>query len=249
MFAGRYLWWMLIALAVFLFFAMSFDYVTWATVATSSCARVAGSCGPLILMMTGTIKPVGYYIAGGIILVVTFARIHHIGLSWLWCLFVLVLFAASAPFPLLLANVWTGQMNSEMVMQNLPVAFPFLVVFCTYIGWSFEEGAGRPLGRWRWLRVAIRLSALYGVMAALAQTPSFAWIPGRLLGMPWLSVRLATWQPKLETALTLGVSDDRLANFALAVFALALAASLFGLRIEDLRARLTTPFMLKGSRH
>jgi uncharacterized membrane protein YhaH (DUF805 family) len=248
MFAGRYLWWMLIALAVFLFFAMSFDYVTWATVATSSCARVAGSCGPLILMMTGTIKPIGYYIAGGIILVITFARIHHIGMSWLWCLFVLVLFGASAPFPLLLANVWTGQMNAEMVMQSLPVAFPFLVVFCTYIGWSFEDGGGRPLGPWRWLRVAIRLSALYGAMIALAQTPTFAWMPGRLLDMPSLSVLLAIWQPKLETALTLGALDDRLAYLALAVFSTALAASLFGPRIEDLRARLMTPFMLKGSR-
>lgn len=97
--------------------------------------------------MTGTIKPVGYYIAGNVILVVTFARIHHIRPELaLVRLFVLVLFVASAPFPLLLANVWTGQMNSEMVMQNLPVAFPFLVVFCTYIGWSFEDGAGRPLG-------------------------------------------------------------------------------------------------------
>jgi uncharacterized membrane protein YhaH (DUF805 family) len=248
MFAGRYLWWMLIALAVFLFFAMSFDYVTWATVATSSCARVAGSCGPLILMMTGTIKPIGYYIAGGIILVVTFARIHHIGMSWLWCLFVLALFGASAPFPLLLANVWTGQMNSEMVMEKLPVAFPFLVVFCTYIGWSFEDGTGRPLGRWRWLRVTIRLSALYGALAALAQTPAFAWMPGRLFDMPSLSVLLATWQPKLEAALTLGALDDRLAYLALAVFSVALAGSLFATGIETLGARLTAPFMLKGSR-
>ncbi len=248
MFAGRYLWWMLIALAVFLFFAMSFDYVTWATVATSSCARVAGSCGPLILMMTGTIKPIGYYIAGGIILVVTFARIHHIGMSWLWCLFVLVLFGASAPFPLLLANVWTGQMNSEMVMENLPVAFPFLVVFCIYIGWSFEDGAGRPLGPWRRLRVTIRLSALYGALAALAQTPAFAWMTGRLFDMPWLSVLLATWQPKLEAALTLGALDDRLAYLALAVFSVALAASLFASGIENVSARLMAPFMLKGSR-
>ncbi len=248
MFAGRYLWWMLIALAVFLFFAMSFDYVTWATVATSSCARVAGSCGPLILMMTGTIKPIGYYIAGGIILVVTFARIHHIGMSWLWCLFVLVLFGASAPFPLLLANVWTGQMNSEMVMENLPVAFPFLVVFCIYIGWSFEDGAGRPLGPWRRLRITIRLSALYGAPAALAQTPAFAWMPGRLFDMPWLSVLLATWQPKLEAVLTLGALDDRLTYLALAVFSVALAASLFASGIENVSARLMGPFMLKGSR-
>jgi hypothetical protein len=85
-------------------------------------------------------------------------------------------------------------------------------------------------------------------MIALAQTPTFAWMPGRLLDMPSLSVLLAIWQPKLETALTLGALDDRLAYLALAVFSAALATSLFGPRIETLGARLMTPFMLRGSR-
>ena len=111
MFAGRYLWWMLIAMAIFLFFAMCFDYVTWATVATSGCARVAGTCGPIIVTMTGSMKPAGVYLAGSIMLAVTFVRIRYIGMSWLWSAFVLILFIASAPFPLLLANAWTGGSN------------------------------------------------------------------------------------------------------------------------------------------
>lgn len=248
MFAGRYLWWMLIALAVFLFFAMSFDYVTWATVATSSCARVAGSCGPLILTMTGTIKPAGYYVAGAIILVVTFARIHHIRMSWLWCLFVAVLFVGSAPFPLVLANAWTGQLSSEKVLENIPVAFPFLVAFCTYIGWSFEESTSSPLGPWRGLRTLIRVTGAYAALVAIAATPAFAWIPGRLLGLPWLSAFLAAWQPRLDDALRLGSEGDMLACVALAIFSLGLAASLLPDRIDDLRQRFLAPFMLRGSR-
>ena len=59
MFAGRYLWWMLIAIAIFLFFTMCFDYVTWLTVVSSGCARIAGSCGPIIVTMTGSMKPSG----------------------------------------------------------------------------------------------------------------------------------------------------------------------------------------------
>jgi uncharacterized membrane protein YhaH (DUF805 family) len=248
MFAGRYLWWMLIALAVFLFFSMSFDYVTWATVATSGCARIAGSCGPLILTMTGSIKPVGYYLAGAIILVVTFARIHHIGMSWLWCLFVFTLFVASAPFPLLLANAWTGQLNSEKVLENLPVAFPLLVVFCTYIGWSFEEGTAVPLGPWRPLRILIRLSGAYGAMIAIAETPAFAWMPGRLLGLPSLSATLAAWQPHLYDALNAGRDGDMLAYLALAVFAIGMAASLLPANIAELCARFMVQFTPRGSR-
>ncbi|WP_160005220.1 hypothetical protein [Rhizobium sp. 18055] len=248
MFAGRYLWWMLIALAVFLFFSMSFDYVTWATVATSGCARVAGSCGPLILTMTGTFKPAGYYLAGGIILIITFARIHYIGLGWLWCLFAFALFMASASFPLLLANAWTGQLNAEKVLENLPVAFPFLVVFCTYIGWSFEDGGGTPLGPWRRLRVLIRLSGAYGALIAVAVTPAFAWMPGRLLGLPWLSASLAAGQSRLHDALALGAQGDKLAYLALAIFALGLVASLLPGSIENLHARFLAPIMLRGSR-
>jgi uncharacterized membrane protein YhaH (DUF805 family) len=181
MFAGRYLWWMLIALAVFLFFSMSFDYVTWATVATSGCARVAGSCGPLILTMTGTIKPVGYYLAGGIILIVTFARIHYIGLGWLWCLFAFALFVASAPFPLLLANAWTGQLNSEKVLENMPARLSVPGgMFCTYIGWSFEEADARRSARGAGCGCDPPVG-VYGGLIAVAQTPDFAWMPGRLL--------------------------------------------------------------------
>jgi uncharacterized membrane protein YhaH (DUF805 family) len=248
MFAGRYLWWMLIALAVFLFFAMSFDYVTWATVATSGCARIAGSCGPLILTMTGTIKPAGYYLAGGIILAVTFARIHYIGLGWLWCLFAFALFVASAPFPLLLANAWTGQLNSEKVLENIPLAFPFLVAFCTYIGWSFEEADDAPLGPWRWLRTTIRLSAVYGGLVAVAQTPDLAWMPGRLLNTPSLSAHLAALQPMLHDALSLGGAGDVPAYIALAVFTIGLAASLLPATLGDLSARLLMHTMPRLSR-
>jgi uncharacterized membrane protein YhaH (DUF805 family) len=248
MFAGRYLWWMLIALAVFLFFSMSFDYVTWATVATSGCARIAGSCGPLILTMTGTIKPIGYYLAGGIILIITFARIHYIGLSWLWCLFALALFTASAPFPLLLANAWTGQLNSAKLLENLPIAFPLLVVFCSYIGWSFEEGTATPLGPWRWLRTAIRLLAVYAALMAIAQTPDFAWMSGRMPGLHWLSAMLAASQPHLHAALGLGTAADALGYLVLAAFALALVASLLPDAFEEWRQRSMAPAMLRGSR-
>ncbi|MDQ0559426.1 hypothetical protein QO004_001204 [Rhizobium mesoamericanum] len=248
MFAGRYLWWMLIATAIFLFFTMCFDYVTWLTVVSSGCARIAGSCGPIVVTMTGSMKPSGVYLAGAIILVVTLARIHYLSMSWAWGAVVTIWFVASAPFPLLLANGWTGQLKPETVLEGLPVAFLFLIVFCAYIGWAFEESGARPLGAWHLLRMIIRFSAVYGALFALSEAPAFATIPGRFLGDMRLSAWIAALQPGLHELLIIGRGRDTFAYVVFAIFVAALAASLLPQNLEELRARLAQPFMLRGSR-
>ncbi|OWW02575.1 hypothetical protein ATY81_21060 [Rhizobium sp. R72] len=248
MFAGRYLWWMLIAIAIFLFFTMCFDYVTWLTVVSSGCTRIAGSCGPIVVTMTGSMKPSGVYLAGGIILVVTLARIHYLSMSWMWGVFAAIWFVASAPFPLLLANGWTGQLKPEAVLDGLPVAFLFFVAFCAYIGWSFEESGARPLGGWRLLRATISVTAVYGALLALSEAPAFATIPGRMLGEVRLTTSIAALQPGLHDLLTLGMDRDTFAYIVLAVFVAGLAVSLLPQNLEELKARLIQPFMLRGSR-
>lgn len=248
MFAGRYLWWMLIAIAIFLFFTMCFDYVTWLTVVSSGCARIAGSCGPIIVTMTGSMKPSGVYLAGGIILVVTLARIHYLSMNWIWGVIVAIWFVASAPFPLLLANGWTGQLKPEAVLDGLPVAFLFFVIFCAYIGWSFEESGGRPFGAWRALRAIISVTAVYGALLALSEAPAFATIPGRVLGEMRLSTSIAALQPGLHDVLTLWAGRDTFAYIVFAVFVVGLAASLLPQNLEELRARFVPPFMPRGSR-
>ncbi|MBB3539907.1 MULTISPECIES: hypothetical protein [unclassified Rhizobium] len=248
MFAGRYLWWMLIAIAIFLFFTMCFDYVTWLTVVSSGCAHVAGSCGPIIVTMTGSMKPSGVYLAGAIILVVTLARVHYLSMNWAWGVVVAIWFVASAPFPLLLASGWTGQLKPETVLDGLPVAFLFLVVFCAYIGWAFEDSGARPLGAWRALRMIIRFSAVYGALLALSEAPAFATIPDRLLGDMRLSASIAALQPGLNDLLTLGRGRDTFAYVVFAVFVVGLAASLLPQNLAELKARFAQPFTLRGSR-
>ena len=43
MFAGRYLWWMLMGIGIFLFAALSLDYITWLTIQLSGCGEMAGA--------------------------------------------------------------------------------------------------------------------------------------------------------------------------------------------------------------
>ncbi|PKA40220.1 hypothetical protein N2599_03045 [Rhizobium sullae] len=245
MFAGRYLWWMLIAVAIFLFFSMCFDYVTWAIVAISGCAEIAGSCGPIVITMSGAIKPAGIGLAGAIMVLCTFARLRYLSVNWLWAAVVLVWFSASAAFPGILAGGWTGQLRPEMVLESLPVAFLFVTVFCSYLVIAFEEGKTVPFGQWAWLRAVIWIAAGYGVLAAIAETAGFGALPARMLGMPWIASAIAELQPRLAAILDLGTGSMLPAYAVLAVLVAALLASLPPREV----ARLAAPFMLRGTRH
>lgn len=248
MFAGRYLWWMLIAVAVFLFFSMCFDYVTWAIVAMSGCAEVAGSCGPIVLTMSGSMKPMGVGLAGAIMVVCTFARLRHLSINRLWAAAALVWFYAAAAFPSILAAGWTGQLRPEMVVESLPVAFLFITVFCAYLVIAFEEGRTVPFGEWLWLRSLIWCCAVYGVLTAIAQTPAFGAFPARFLGMPWIVSTISDFQPALRSFLDFGSDSMTPAYTVLGLFIAGLAATLLPQDAALLRDRLVGPFMLRGSR-
>jgi hypothetical protein len=248
MFAGRYLWWMLIAVAIFLSVSMCFDYVTWAVLAMSGCAEIAGSCGPIVLTMSGAIKPAGIGLAGAIMVFCSFVRLRYLSVGWLWALFALVWFSASAAFPEILAGGWTGQLRPEMVVESLPVSFLFVTVFCGYLVIAFEEGETVPFGQWAWLRAVTWLAATYGVLAAIAETAGFGAIPARMLGTPWIASAIAAVQPRLASILDLGTGSMAPAYVVLAIFVAALAASLLPQDAALLRARLSAPFMLRGSR-
>jgi len=248
MFAGRYLWWMLIAVAVFLFFSMCFDYVTWAIVAMSGCAEVAGSCGPIVLTMSGAMKPAGMGLASIIMVVCTVVRLRYLRAGWAWAAVALLWFYASAGFPGILAAGWTGMLRPEMVAESLPVAFLFINVLCAYLAIPFEEGRTVPFGEWLWLRALLIACATYGALAAFAAMPGFGVLPARMIGMPWLATGLAGLQTPLETVLDLGTGGMMPAYAVLGLFAAGLAATLLPQDITLLRERLIEPFTLRGSR-
>lgn len=243
MFAGRYLWWMLVGIAIYLFFSMCFDYFTWLTVALSGCTTVAGACGPIIITMSGTLKPMGLWLAGAIMLFSILARIYHISLSPVWAVVVLIWFAASASFPMVLASGWTGQVPPHLVLESLPLAFLFLVSFCAYLLVAFEENGLRPLGEWWWLRLTVWASALYGVLVGFAQTQDVSVMLAKVLGLTTLAAVIASLRPRLSFMVDL---EDRTPYIMLALFAVALAATLVPLWLHIYINNVLTP---RRSRH
>ena len=64
MFAGRYLWWNMIAAMAYVFFAVYFYYVSWLAIRVSGCAAVAGSCGALETQLNNWVEKVQLFGAG-----------------------------------------------------------------------------------------------------------------------------------------------------------------------------------------
>jgi hypothetical protein len=226
MFAGRYLWWTMIAMAIFLFCAVYFDYVAWAIVQSSGCGRNASSCDMLSGFLTGTIKPAGFWLAGGIMLVCTLARIAYLKLGSLWGLAVSVWFLAAAPFPMLFINIWNGHLQLEAILADVPVPMVFLTLFTAYLLLPFDENERPVLGPWRFPRYAASLAAGHSVFLTLAEN---AQLPAFLLkqtSLSHLGAMVAHLQPQVGYVLELGTGSMVPAYVALWVFALSLLASL-----------------------
>lgn len=234
MFAGRYLWWMLICVAMFLSFAACFDYMTWLTVAVSGCARTAGSCGPINELMSGLIKPVGLWTAGGLMLLCTFARIRYLSMSYFWGAVAFVWFIASAPFVLFLGKAWAAQLSLAVVLESLPLSFLFLSIFLAYLLVPFEEKEGEALGGNGPLRLLAVVAALHSVLTILSQEPGLALMMARLSGISSATAAIAAMQSSAAYILDLGTGGETPAYIAFALFCVALATSLLPDRSADL---------------
>lgn len=216
MFAGRYLWWMLIAIGIFMFAALSLDYITWLTIQLSGCGDMAGACEPVLRLISGMLKPTCIWAAIGVLFMATMLRLHTLSLLWFWGPIVVVWFVASTPILLFVAADAAA----------LPVALLFLAVFIAYLLIAVEDGNKLPLPASVALRLTLRLTAVYGALAGAAFMPELSRMAGTLLDMPALAVVIALAQPYLQTVLTLGTGSMAPAYAVLAAFIAALAASL-----------------------
>ncbi|NZD48500.1 hypothetical protein [Rhizobium leguminosarum] len=225
MFAGRYLWWMLMGIGIFMFAALSLDYITWLTIQLSGCGDMAGACEPVLRLISGMLKPACIWAAIGVFFMATLLRLHTLSLLWFWGPIVAVWFVASTPILLFLAAD-AAALAQPATLAALPVAFLFLAALAAYLMFALEDGDRPPLAASVPLRLTLRLTAAYGALAGAAFMPELSRIAGTLLDMPALSVVIALAQPYLQMVLTLGTGSMTPAYAVLAAFIAALAASL-----------------------
>nr|WP_064248354.1 hypothetical protein [Rhizobium leguminosarum]OAP93445.1 hypothetical protein A4U53_24615 [Rhizobium leguminosarum] len=224
MFAGRYLWWMLMGIGIFMFATLSLDYITWLTIQLSGCGDMAGTCEPALRLTSGVLKPACIWAAIGILFMATLLRLHTLSLIWFWGPIVAVWFVASTPILLFLAGD-PAALTQPATLAALPVAFLFLATFAAYLMFALDDGDMLPLAASVPLRLTLRLTAFYGALSGAAFMPELSRIAGTLLDMPALSVIIALAQPYLRTVLTLGTGSMAPAHAVLAAFIAALAAS------------------------
>lgn len=234
MFAGRYLWWVLICVAGFLFFAVYFDYITWALVQLSGCARVAGTCGRIGTGMSGELKPLGFWVAGVVLFGCTLWRIHYLRLNLGWGLAVAVWFLVSAPFLTLFDHLWSGQLSLAIIIASVPIAFLYLAAFIAFLVLPLEEETGadaRDGDAAAWLpqrlQMVAALAALHAVLLSLALAPGFPKLASEWTGMPMLREPLALLQPGAVYVLNFGTGGFAPAYGMFAIFVVSLGTGFF----------------------
>lgn len=194
MFAGRYLWWMLMCTAAFLFFAVYFDYVTWGLMQISGCSEVVGRCGAMAAHMGGGLKPAGFLIVAAVVLAITIARIAYVRIHLLWALAFAVWLLASAPFFLLFRDIWAGRLTLEVIAAAAPPSLLLLGAAIAYLCCPLEEFR-QPSGRTaRGFKLVAAIAAGQATLASLAGIEtlpgSSVWWSGSLLsGLSWQNIQ------------------------------------------------------------
>lgn len=225
MFAGRYLWWMLLAIATFVLFAIYFDFAGWLIVELSGCTAGANSCGPLTAFLAGTVRPAGFSAVGIILLVCTLARLYHLRLNILWGVAATVWCLAATSFPALFKILWNVSLPAETVFYALPLPLLFLATLVVYLLAPFED-TGRPVfGPWRRLRRVTAWAAGYGVLLTISQANGLPKLLGSEFGMTTAASFVGTLQSRITYMLQLGTGGDTPAYVVLAIFGLSLLAS------------------------
>lgn len=199
MFAGRYLWWMLMSTAAFLFFAVYFDYVTWGLMQISGCSETVGRCGSMAAHMGGGLKPAGFLAVAAVVMAATVARIAYLRGNLLWALAFAVWLLASAPFFLLFRDIWAGRLTLEVIAAAAPPSVLLLAGAIAYLCFPLEE-CRPPDGRAsQALKLLAALAAGQATLVSLAGIEALAGAAGWLSGSPLLELAVR------QVQLTLGL--------------------------------------------
>jgi hypothetical protein len=227
MFAGRYLWWNLIASMAYVFFAIYFYYVSWLAIRVSGCAAVAGSCGLLETQLNAVIRPYGMVTCGIIVVAVGVMRIRFLRMSPLWVLALFVWFGASSDFFFTFGNLWFARTPMAEILAGMPIETFFLAALVIFLCFPVELYKKSPEGGLRVMSYVAGFTASYSFSFTIATSPKVLAYVRLLTGSDELVVDVALIQAKMQNLLALGQAGTLPVAVALGIFIASLSYMLW----------------------
>ena len=222
MFAGRYLWWNMIAAMAYVFFAIYFYYVSWLAIRVSGCAAVAGSCGLLETQLNAVVRPYGILTCGIIVVAVGVMRIRFLRMSLLWVLALFVWFGASSDFFFTFGNLWFARTPMTEIIAGMPIETFFLAALVVFLCFPVELYKKSPEGGHRVMYFVAGFTASYSFSFTIATSPKLLAYVRLATGSDALALEVAEAQAKLQGLLALGHPGTLPVVVALAVFVASL---------------------------
>jgi hypothetical protein len=223
MFAGRYLWWNMIAAMAYVFFAIYFFYVSWLAIRVSGCAAVAGNCGLLETQLNAVVRPYGMVACGIIVLAVGVMRIRYLGMSLLWVLALFVWFGASSEFFFSFGNLWFARTPMTEILDGMPIETYFLAALVIFLCFPVELYKKSPEGGLRVMYFVAGFTASYSFSFTIATSPQVLAYVRLATGSDALVLEVAQAQAELQYMLGLGQAGTLPVVMALALFIASLS--------------------------
>lgn len=223
MYAGRYLWWNIVATFGYAFFAIYFYYVTWLAIRVSGCAKVAGTCGALEAKLNAVMRPYGLIACGLIVVSVGVMRIRFLRMNLLWILALFVWFGASAEFFFNFGDLWFANVPLEKLVASMPVETWFLAALVIFLCFPVELYKKSPEGGLRVMHFVAGFTASYSFSFTIAnavQVPAYVRL---MTGSDDLALTTMQIQMLMRQALSFGQPGMQPLIVAFAVFIASLS--------------------------
>lgn len=173
---GRYLWWLMVSVAGFLFAAVVLEYLMWLTVRMAGCREMASACALTTENVAELVQSIAMYGACVIILMATAIRLRWLKMSMMWWLAAAVWLAASLPFVSATDQLWKTRMLMDGAISPPPLSLAFLAALFAMLSGPRERSASISTG----IRMATGLAAIYGVLITIMNPEWMAHWPASL---------------------------------------------------------------------
>lgn len=222
MYAGRYLWWNMMAAIGYLFFAIYFYYLEWVVMRLSNCASVAGSCGALDAKLNGLLRPYGLLAMGIVVLTAAVFRIWYLRISPIWGLALFIWFGASAEFFFNFGSLWFARIDMVTILSDMPVEVLFLAALIAFLSFPLELYPRTPEGGLRVIYYVAGFTASYSFTLSLANSAEALELVRRVTRSETIAASFEVFQQQTRFLLGMGAFGPMPLVVALGIFISAL---------------------------